>query len=316
MLVSVLYLLFLQKSLKKGGMTQLSGIKYGFFRDRMIVVIAYLIAVLGGWISMQFYSDQELWIQIAIGDFVATVIIFISSMIVKNSSMYDPYWSVLPILILGYILIVDALPFQHIRVILLFVIVVYWGVRLTANWLKTWPGLLHEDWRYIKLSNDSGMFYWPVSFLGIHLFPTILVFMGCLPFIPILASEDPIKWTDFIGFFISIIAIEIERRADNQLRQFKSDANPSKGKVCDIGLWKYSRHPNYFGEITFWGGIFVMAYGLNTSENLIYGIGFLSMIILFIFISIPMMEKRQILKEGYAAYRQQVSMLIPWFRKS
>ena len=297
-------------------MTQLSGIKYGFFQDSLIVVMAYLLAILGGWISMHFYAAQELWIKIAIGDFVATVIIFICSMIVKNSSMYDPYWSVLPIIILGYILIVDALPFQHVRVILLSIIVVYWGLRLTANWLKTWPGLMHEDWRYAKLASDTGVFYWPVSFLGIHLFPTVLVFLGCLPFIPIVASDASLGWTDFLGFFISIAAIEIERRADNQLRTFKSDTNPSRGTVCDIGLWKYSRHPNYFGEIMFWFGIFIMGYGLNISENLIYGIGFLSMVILFIFVSIPMMEKRQILKEGYATYRQQVSMLVPWFRKS
>ena len=71
----------------------------------------------------------------------------------------------------------------------------------------------------------------------------------------------------------------------------------------------------YFGEIAFWGGLFVMAYGLNTGENLIYGSGFLLMVLLFVFISIPMMEKRQLNKEGYAEYRKRVWMLVPWFRK-
>ena len=247
---------------------------------------------------------------------MATLIIFISSMLVKNSSMYDPYWSVLPIVILFYVLLVYGFPFEYLRITLLTIAVIYWGVRLTANWLKTWPGLLHEDWRYIKLAKDTGVFYWPVSFLGIHLFPTVLVFMGCLPFIPIAASDAPLLWTDFLGFFVAIAAIEIERRADNQLRAFKSDENPGKGQVCNVGLWKYSRHPNYFGEITFWGGIFIMAYGLNPGDMLIYGIGFLGMVILFVFISIPMMEKRQISKPGYAEYRQKVSMFVPWFRKS
>ncbi|MCK5471416.1 MAG: DUF1295 domain-containing protein, partial [Cyclobacteriaceae bacterium] len=126
----------------------------------------------------------------------------------------------------------------------------------------------------------------------------------------------PVMWTDFPGFFIALSAIEIERRADNQLRKFKKNNIQTNDLVCDVGLWKYSRHPNYFGEITFWGGIFIIAYGLNPSENLVYGTGLLSMIILFIFISIPMMEKRQMQKEGYTAYRRQVSMLVPWFRKS
>lgn len=296
-------------------MTKLSGIKYGFFKDRMIVVAAYIVAVIAGWLTMQYFGDRELWFKIAAGDFVATVIIFISSMLVNNSSMYDPYWSVLPIIILAYVLVVNNLPFEYLRISLLSAAVIYWGVRLTANWLKTWPGLLHEDWRYGKLADDTGAFYWPVSFLGIHLFPTVMVFLGCLPFFPIAASTSPVLWTDFLGFFISFAAVEIERRADNQLRQFKNDPNPQKGEVCNVGLWKYSRHPNYFGEISFWGGIFIMAYGLNPSANLIYGIGFLSMVILFVFISIPMMEKRQILKKGYAEYKQQVAMLVPWFRK-
>ena len=141
--------------------------------------------------------------------------------------------------------------------------------------------------------------------------PTILVYLGCLPMISIVASDTPFVLTDVIGFAISLVAIEIERRADNQLRAFKS--NPSSTGVCREGLWKFSRHPNYFGEITFWLGLFVMAYGLAPLEHLYYGVGFLVMVLLFVFISIPMMEKRQIGKPGYADYRRQVSMLVPWF---
>ena len=182
-------------------------------------------------------------------------------------------------------------------------------------WLKTWPGLQHQDWRYIKLSADTGPFYWVVSFLGIHLMPTILVFIACLPLIPVIGSDHPLGWTDILGFLIAFGAVDIERRADNQLRQYKSNTNPSKGSVCEVGLWAYSRHPNYFGEISFWGGLFVMAYGLDPGENLVYGTGFLLMVLLFVFISIPMMEKRQMSKEGYAEYRKRVWMLVPWFRK-
>ena len=294
-------------------MSKIEGVKYSFFIDRLIVAIAYVMAILGAWISIQFFQDQELWVKIAIGDFVGTVIIFIYSLILRNSSMYDPYWSVIPIVILLYLIQLAGISEIHLRSLMVMIVVLFWGFRLTMNWLKTWPGLKHEDWRYTKLAKDTGAMYWPVSFLGIHLFPTIMVFLGCLPLIPIVFSQESLNWTDFAGFFISFAAIEIERRADNQLRQFKRNQDGSK--VCDVGLWNYSRHPNYFGEIMFWGGIFVMAYGLNPSENLMYGIGFLSMVFLFVFISIPMMEKRQTQKEGYATYRSQVSMLVPWFRR-
>lgn len=294
-------------------MAKPEGIKYSFFIDRMIVVIAYLMAIFGAWISIQFFPDQELWIKIAIGDFVGTVIIFAYSVLLKNSSMYDPYWSVIPIFILLYLLLATELSGINIRILLLSIVVLYWGIRLTMNWLKTWPGLGHEDWRYIKLAKDTGAMYWVVSFLGIHLFPTAMVFLGCLPMLPIAGSEASLMWTDFLGFFISLFAIEIERRSDNQLRHFKQ--HPGDSKICEVGLWKYSRHPNYFGEITFWGGIFIMGFGLDFSNNLIYGVGLLSMIILFVFISIPMMEKRQMQKEGFDAYRKRVWMLIPWFPK-
>jgi len=294
-------------------MSKIDGVRYGFVNDRMLVVIAYVGAFAGAWVSMNFSEGMELWLRIGIADVVATVIIFLTSVLTKNSSMYDPYWSVIPIIILGYLFVINGMPINNPRAILASLVVLYWGIRLTNNWLITWPGLNHEDWRYKKLSSDSGAFYWPVSFLGIHLFPTILVFLGCLTLIPIFSSDMAFTWTDGLGFLVSLVAIEIERRADNQLRAFR--ANPANGKVCNVGLWKYSRHPNYFGEITFWGGLFIMAYGVNPAENLIYGIGFLSMVILFVFVSIPMMEKRQISKPGYAAYRNQVSMLVPWAPK-
>ncbi len=294
-------------------MSKEPGVKYSYFADRLIVILGYLVAILGAWISMTYFEDRELWIKIAIGDFVGTVIIFLFSLGLKNSSMYDPYWSVAPIIILGYLIVISGASLLEPRIILVSIIVVYWGVRLTHNWLKTWPGLNHEDWRYQKLADDNGIFYWPVSFLGIHLFPTIMVFLGCLPLIPIVDSNQSLMWTDILGFLISFTAIEIERRSDNQLRDFKKNSNGQK--VCEIGLWKYSRHPNYFGEISFWAGIFIMALGLNPSENLYTGIGFLFMVLLFVFISIPMMEKRQIKKEGYVDYKKRVWMLVPWFRK-
>ena len=122
-------------------------------------------------------------------------------------------------------------------------------------------------------------------------------------------------WTDMLGFVISIAAIEVERRADLQLRYFKNEKPANANPVCDLGLWKYSRHPNYFGEISFWAGLFIIAFGLNLSENLAYGTGFLCMILLFVFISIPMMEKRQLEKVGYAEYKKRVWLLVPWFTK-
>ena len=129
-------------------MSNKKDIKYGFNTDRMMVVLSYLLALAGAWVSIQFFSDSELWIKIAIGDLVGTVIIFFSSLIFRNSSMYDPYWSVAPIIILIYLIVINGFPAQYLRTIMISIIVLWWGIRLTANWLRTWPGLKHEDWRY------------------------------------------------------------------------------------------------------------------------------------------------------------------------
>lgn len=292
-----------------------SKVRHGFIQDRLIVVITYISAlVIGGW-SMQFVSEHDTWVQIGVADLVATVVVFVGSVLFKNSSLYDPYWSVIPIAILLYWMWLTDFPLNQPRVWMISIVVFYWGIRLTANWLKTWPGLNHEDWRYKKLAQDMGVLYWPVSFLGIHLFPTVLVFLACLPIESVVTSSEPLMWVDVLGFLVAFIAVEIERRADNQLRVFKAEISDKKSSVCQIGLWKYSRHPNYFGEILFWAGLFMMSLGLTNDDYWIYGVGTLSMMLLFQFISIPMMEKRQLRKAGYSDYQKKVSRLAPWFRK-
>ncbi|MCV9386611.1 DUF1295 domain-containing protein [Reichenbachiella ulvae] len=288
---------------------QTDKIRYSFTIDRSVVIVVYLIALLLGAWSLTWFEDP--WWQIAVADGVATVVVFVASRAFRNSSLYDPYWSVIPPFILLFWLIQFEGVF-HLRLMLTIAVVLYWAIRLTHNWLKTWPGLDHEDWRYGKLAEDTGMWYWPVSFLGIHLFPTILVFLGCMPFRPIAESDASLLWTDVLGGLVSLIGIEFERRADNQLRQFKSQG---KGEVCQQGLWSYSRHPNYFGEICFWLGVFVLGLGTETGSSWIYGIGVISMLLLFTFVSIPMMEKRQLRKPDYSAYQKRVSRLIPWFPK-
>ncbi len=293
-----------------------AGARYSFITDRIIVLMAYLTALLGAWGSISFIHDADLWMKIAFADFIGTIIIFSYSYLLKNSSLYDPYWSVAPIIIWLSILIAADMPLDKPRIILTTLAVIYWGVRLTMNWLKTWPGLMHEDWRYHQLAADTGKGYWFVSFLGIHLLPTIIVFLGCLPMLPVAFSDKPLLWTDIVGFLIAFAAVEIERRADNQLRKFKNATSSLTEEVCERGLWKYSRHPNYFGEIMFWAGLFVISWGLDPSFNIKYGLGLIAMIILFVFISIPMMEKRQLSKTGYEEYRRRVSALVPWFNKN
>jgi steroid 5-alpha reductase family enzyme len=179
------------------------------------------------------------------------------------------------------------------------------------NWIRSWPNLLQQDWRYTKLKEDNGVFYWPVSFLGIHLFPTLIVFLGMLPVYKGMSSTDPLNFMDYIGVIIAIGAIILEYLSDEQLRIFKR-SNPGKGANMEKGLWSKSRHPNYLGEILFWLGLFLFSFKDFINGDYWTSYGVIAMVILFRVISIPMMEKRLVKsKNGYKDYQKKVKSLIP-----
>jgi len=276
----------------------------------LYIIIAYITALYASKIILGFYDLDSLILDTLYADVVATVVIFIFSVLVNNSSVYDPYWSIIPVPIAVY------WAFQHpegnqTRQILIIALILLWSLRLTINWIRSWPNLLHQDWRYSKLKEDTGIFYWPVSFLGIHLFPTLIVFLGMLPVYIGMSSTDPLNFVDFIGAGIVIIAVLVEYFADEQLRTFKR-TNTEKGANMDIGLWSKSRHPNYLGEILFWFGLFVFSFKYFINGDYWTSYGVIAMIILFRAISIPMMEKRlEKSKIGYKGYQKKVKALIP-----
>ena len=223
------------------------------------VIIAYIIAIYAGKLSLDHIQTSSDVLNMLIADVIATVIIFIFSLMSGNSSLYDPYWSLIPVPIALYWIYLFP-EGNHTRHIFMLVAISIWSLRLTINWIKSWPNLLHEDWRYKKLAEDSGRLYWVVSFSGIHLFPTLFVFLGMLPVLVASKMEAAIGVFDIVGLIICLAAVEIEYLADEQLRKFKL-SNPAKGANMEKGLWAISRHPNYFGEILFWFGLFFFAIG-------------------------------------------------------
>ena len=96
------------------------------------------------------------------------------------------------------------------RLLLCGLVVMAWGARLTYNWSKTWDDISEEDWRYRRLQENTGGAYWLVSLLGIHLFPTILVFIGCIGMIRIAEHPDaPLNWLDALALLVGAFSIWI-----------------------------------------------------------------------------------------------------------
>lgn len=278
------------------------------------VGFAYVVALLVAWgvdVALFGMVDHVLW-RIAIADVVATFVVFGFSMVSANASMYDPYWSVAPVPILALLLAQPAAAAgDPVRQALVGFVLVAWAVRLTTNWATGWPGLHHEDWRYVQLAEQTGRLWPLVSLLGVHLFPTVLVLAGCLPLWPALTSPAPIGWLDAVAFAVAGGAVVVEGVADVQLRRFARErADPSQ--IMQSGLWAWTRHPNYLGEIGFWLGLFLFAVATGT-ESAWTGVGVGLMVLLFVGVSIPMMERRMVDKRpGYATIQRRIPMLLPW----
>jgi len=284
--------------------------KINKFQSLLLVLLAYLIACYAGYIYLQSASDT-IWTNILIADIIATAIIFLFSVITRNSSMYDPYWSVIPPLIIYYLITLYP-EGNSTRQMFVLIGVSAWAIRLTVNWMRGWPGLTHQDWRYTDLAKKSGKLYWLVSFSGIHLFPTLIVYLGLLPAFYATKMSGEITIYDYLGLAICLIATLIELVADEQMRSFKKTAK--KGEIMNKGLWRLSRHPNYFGEILLWVGVFVFV--IPNSDALWTAIGWIAMLILFVFISIPMMEKRSIEnKPNFKEHMKTTPALIPSIKK-
>lgn len=248
-----------------------------------------------------------------VADVVATLVVFGFSRAYRNSSFYDAYWSVIPPLLAVYWFWFEAAPgINTARAMIVIALVWVWAIRLTANWATYWGGLTHEDWRYPLVRDRAGTkgAFWADLF-GIHLFPTLQVFLGCLPIYAVMTrGHEPLGLLDLAAAGVTLGAIVIETVADLQLHAFI--ARRRGGEFIRNGLWSWSRHPNYFGELTFWWGL--MLFGLVAAPETWWWVvpGALAMSAMFWFASIPLMDERSVARRpAYADYMRDVSSLVP-----
>lgn len=269
----------------------------------IIVTLVYILAtIIGVWTYRAL--DLVWWLTLLIADMVATCAVFAFSILFKNASIYDPYWSVQP----PVILVAFALGKQLTALgVLLMIAVWFWAIRLTANWAYTFKSLCHQDWRYTMLREKTGALYPFVNFTGIHMVPTLIVYACVLPAVYAILHELPLNGISVLCLSVSVLAASMQGVADMQMHQYRKDRD---GAFIRHGLWKYSRHPNYFGEILMWWGVglAVVAAAPNACGLLL---GAIANTILFLVVSIPMADGRQAEKDGFAEYKAQTRALLP-----
>ena len=278
-----------------------------------VIFFAYILSFGAGFLFIFFFQDQQSILATSFyADVIATVVIFVIGLLFRNASFYDPYWSLAPFALCFYWTFMSQINYT-MRFEYLMLALAVWGSRLTFNWARGWKSVKQEDWRYGLLRKKTGAYFPLVNFFGIHLFPTAIVFCAMLPaYYAVRQQAYESGILDVLAFLICLCATLIELIADDQQRSFREDRKDERD-FCTIGLWRYSRHPNYFGEGLFWWGIYLFALAASISFWWTI-IGPILMTMMFIFISIPMMEEHMLAKNPqYVQYQRYIAMLVPWY---
>lgn len=193
------------------------------------------------------------------------------------------------------------------------ILVVLWGARLSLSIGRRLIRSASQDPRYTELTkNYKPTTYWANVYLRIFIVQAVLAVMISLPVV-IVMTQQPM-WSGWLsaGVIVWIIGFVCEVVADAQLRDFLKSAK--KDELMNTGLWRYSRHPNYFGEMLMWWGLAIMSGA--TAYGWLGVVGALVITVLLRFVSgVPPAEARAASKRGWKQYKDSTSVLVPWFKK-
>lgn len=244
---------------------------------------------------------------------MAMLLLWLVSVFLKNASIVDPFWG-LGFVIAGvfYFYTTEGLELRKLIVLTLLTV---WGLRLSI-----YLGMRNfgkgEDFRYQQFRKDYGeKRYWWISFFQVFLLQGILLWLISAPLLSaqFYSVGGVLNYFDYVAIIIWIIGFSFEAGGDYQLARFKSDPN-NKGKVLNTGFWKYTRHPNYFGDAAVW-----WAYGLFSvaAGSYLPLLSALLMTLLIVKVSgVSLLEKTlKNTKPQYKDYVEKTSAFFPWFPK-
>ena len=275
----------------------------------LILLLIYIVAICIGGLCFILLKDYMHYLfAILIADVVATVFVWGTGLICKTASVYDPYWSLQTFFFyLGMLILNQNWNFYTITAL---VVIFLYSFRLTYNFIKGFHDLSYVDWRYQMLKEKSGKLFQIVNLFGICLFPTLVVYSASIPlFIYAFMPANELSWLDLIGSFVILFGTLLEFVADGQMKRFIKNRT-SKSEVINVGLWKYSRHPNYLGEILIWFGASLILV-IGHIQYWYCLIGAIINLLMFLFISIPMEEKHMLAyKPEIGDYIKRTSCLL------
>ncbi|XP_078166531.1 3-oxo-5-alpha-steroid 4-dehydrogenase (DUF1295) [Carex rostrata] len=256
--------------------------------------------------------------------FNVDVLFWLLGLLQSNNWLIDLYWTVIPVLLVHYYASHPNSKSNVVRSTIAIVLTWVWSIRLTHNYFRreNWEWGKREDWRFSDMRKQYGNSWWWISFFAVFLSQQVFLIGICLPMFAIHASDQLCGIYDLVAVLTCITGITVAYFADTQLHEFVTNNENSKKLGTPVipnletGLWRYSRHPNYFGEQLFWWGLYLFAWNLGYSWMFV-GPLVNSMCLGYVTV---LVERRMVAKEcraeAYRQYQKTTSVWIPWFKGS
>ena len=229
------------------------------------------------------------------------------SLLLKNVTHVDSMWALFPLL--GSLVCIQEFPLNLIQIVFTLLILL-WSLRLfiyltKRNWGK------HEDKRYQVIRKNNEPYFKYKSLYIIFWLQALMASVLMISVIPIYSENLSLNPVSTIGIFIAFTGLFYETIADWQLSDFLRN---KKGQVMNQGLWRFSRHPNYFGEFLVWWGIYLISFNGIFSITILSPI--LMSLLLFKVSGAELLESTIVdRRPGYGDYIKTTSMFFPWFKK-
>jgi steroid 5-alpha reductase family enzyme len=241
--------------------------------------------------------------------------LWLLSLWLKDASIVDIFWGtgfVITAWVYFFLTPDGFLP----RKLLITIITTIWGLRLSIHiLLRNWGR--GEDFRYQKWRQESGKIWWWYSFFKVFALQGLLMWIISIPLLVAQISPTPagLIWLDYLGLIVWGVGFFFEAVGDWQLNSFRTNPD-NKGQLLSTGLWRYTRHPNYFGDATQWWGFYLIAAAAGGYWTIYSPI--LMTVLLRNVSGVSLLEKTmKDTKPGYKEYVENTNAIIPWFpRKS
>lgn len=255
---------------------------------------------------------SSIYFQIFLLVLLYFTLFFLVAVLKKDNSIVDIGWG------LGYVYTANMALYlsnnYNLRSFIITFIITIWGLRLSYHIFKRNLGK-GEDFRYAEWRKNWNHFYL-TSFLRVFMLQGVLLFIISTPIIKIISSPyQSLKIIDFIGLIIWGIGFAFETAADKQLNDFKKLSESEKdGHVLKDGVWKYTRHPNYFGDALVWWGFYIIALAVSGGWKFIFSPIIMTLLLRFVS-GVPLLEKHYEGDEEYQKYAEKTNKFFPWFPK-